>query len=417
MKRKSMENRINIRNVIISLTMIFLLCISKISAEELSLISDKYILYNMNDNKVIMKKDENVKTQIASLTKLMTVLVAIENIKDFDEKVTITSEMINNIEWDVAKIGLKKGQVVTYDDLLFCTMLPSAADCANGLAISIGGNYDKFIEMMNEKAKNLGLKNTHFANPVGLYSKKNYSTAYDVAELLKYSLKNKKFKEVFEKKDYTLTTGKKVKSTLKSYNEKVGEDISYITGAKTGFIDEAGRCLASTATIDNVNYMLITLNAYSSKKSPHILDATATYKYFSNNYSYKNILDKNDTIVKLKTKYAKEKEVSIHHDEEFTSYLKNDFKKEDLVYDYDGIKEVSYFTKKGTKLGTVKIKYNNEVLKVFVVNYNETLSFSIWQYIWINKFYIIVVVIVVYMTILINKKKRRRKRNKHRITE
>ena len=412
-----MEKEINIKSVIISLTMIFLMFLPTISAEELKLISDKYILYNLNDNKILMKKGENTKTQIASLTKLMTVLVATENIKDYDKKVTITGEMIDNIEWDVAKIGLKKGQEVTYNDLLFCTMLPSAADCANGLAISIGGSYAGFVKMMNNKANELGLKNTHFENPVGLYSKENYSTAYDVAELLKYSLKNKKFKEVFEKKEYILTTGKKVKSTLKSYNEKIGEDISYITGAKTGFIDEAGRCLASTATIDNVNYMLVTLNAYSSKSSPHILDATATYKYFSTNYSYKNILDKDDTIVKLKTKYAKEKEVNIHHDEEFTSYLKNDFKKEDLVYDYDGIKEISYFTKKGTKLGTVKIKYNDEVLKEFVINYNETLNFSIWQFIWINKFYVIVTIVILYLFILISKKKRKRKRNKRRIAE
>lgn len=412
-----MEKVINIRNVIISLTMIFLIFLPTISAKELELISDKYILYNLNDNKVLMKKDENTKTQIASLTKLMTILVATENIKDFEENVTITSEMIDNIEWDVAKIGLKRGQIVTYDDLLFCTMLPSAADCANGLAISIGGSYENFVEMMNNMANELGLKNTHFENPVGLYSKENYSTAYDMAKLLKYGLKNKKFKEVFEKKEYVLTTGKKVKSTLKSYNEKIREDISYITGAKTGFIDEAGRCLASTATIDNVNYMLVTLNAYSSKKSPHILDATATYKYFSTNYSYKNILNKDDTITKLKTKYAKEKEVNIHHDEEFTSYLKNDFKKEDLTYDYDGIKEISYFTKKGTKLGTVKIKYKNEILKEFTINYNETLSFSIWQFIWENKFYTIAAIIILYLFALISKKNRRRKRRKCRITE
>ncbi len=410
-----MERENNIKSVIISFTMILLLFIPIVSASEsseLDLISDKYILYNLNDDKILLKKDENVKTQIASLTKIMTVLISIEHIEDYNGKVKITGDMIDNIEWDVAKIGLKKGQTVTYNDLLFCTMLPSAADCANGLAVSIGGSYDKFIQMMNEKAKELGLKNTHFENPVGLYSKENYSTAYDVAKLLKYSLKNKKFKEVFEKKDYTLTTGKKVKSTLKTYNEKVGEDISYITGAKTGYIDEAGRCLASTANIDGVDYMLITLNAYSSKKSPHILDATATYKYFSTNYSYKNILDKKDTIVKLKTKYAKEKNVSIHYDGEFTSYLKNDFKKEDLIYDYDGVKEVSYFTKKGTKLGTVKIKYNDEILKEFVLEYNEKLHFSIWNFIWLNKVYFIILLVILYLLLKINKRKRRRKRRK-----
>ena len=92
-----MEKVINIKNVIISLTMIFLMILPTISAKELELISDKYILYNLNDNKVLMKKEENTRTQIASLTKLMTVLVATENIKDYDKKVTITSEMIDNI--------------------------------------------------------------------------------------------------------------------------------------------------------------------------------------------------------------------------------------------------------------------------------------------------------------------------------
>lgn len=411
-----MEEKNNIKSVILSLIMIFVLITPIVSAEELELISDKYILYNLNDDKVLISKDENTKTQIASLTKLMTILVATENIKNYNDKVTITGDMIDDIEWDVAKIGLKKGQKVTYNDLLFCTMLPSAADCANGLALSIGGTYDEYMKMMNDKAKEIGLKNTHFSNPVGLYSKENYSTAYDVAKLMKYALNNKKFKEVFEKKEYTLTTGKKVKSTLKTYNEKVGADISYITGAKTGYIDEAGRCLASTATIDNVNYLLVTLNAFSSKKSPHILDATTTYQYFSKNYSYKNILDKEDVVVKLKTKYAKEEEINIHSDKEFSSYLKNGFDKKDITYEYDGVNEISYFTKKGTKLGNVKIKYNNEVMKEFDLYFNEKLSFSIWKFIWAKKFYIIIPVLIIYLIRQINIKRNRRKRRKARVT-
>lgn len=411
-----MEEKNNIKSVILSLIMILILIAPIVSAEELELISNKYILYNLNDDKVLISKDENTKTQIASLTKLMTVLVATENIKNYNAKVTITGDMIDDIEWDVAKIGLRKGQEVTYNDLLFCTMLPSAADCANGLALSIGGTYDEYMKMMNDKAKEIGLKNTHFSNPVGLYSKDNYSTAYDIAKLIKYALNNKKFKEVFEKKEYTLTTGKKVKSTLKTYNEKVGADISYITGAKTGYIDEAGRCLASTATIDNVDYLLVTLNAFSSKKSPHILDATTTYQYFSKNYSYKNILDKEDVVVKLKTKYAKEEEINIHSDKEFSSYLKNGFDKKDITYEYDGVNEISYFTKNGTKLGNVKIKYNNEVLKEFDLYFNEKLSFSIWKFIWAKRFYIIIPVLIIYLIRQINIKRNRRKRRRVRVT-
>ena len=400
-----MARRNNLNKVIFTLTIILLFC--NVFAENLDLISDKYILYNLNDNKILMQKNENEETQIASLTKIMTIIVAIENITDFDEKVTITKDMVNNIEWDVAKIGLKSGDIVTYNDLLYGAMLPSAADCVNALAISISGNYKDFIGLMNNKVKELKLKHTHFENVVGLYSKDNYSSAYDVAEILKYSLKNKKFKQIFEAKEYVLTNGKKINSTLKTYNKKVGEDISYITGAKTGYIKLAGNCLASTATIDNVNYLLVTLNAYSNKKSPHILDATSTYKYFSNNYSYKYILKKNDVVVNLKTKYAKEKNIDIHSSQEYKYYLKNDFNKESIKYEYDGIKEISYFTKKGTTLGKVKIKLNDEILETFELIYNENLTFSIASFLWINKAYVIAIILFIIILLKINKRKKR----------
>lgn len=387
-------------------TIIITLLSFGIYAENLDLISDKYILYNLNDNKVLIEKNENEETQVASLTKIMTTIVAIENIEDFDKKVTITKEMVNNIEWDVAKIGLKTGNVVTYNDLLYGAILPSAADCVNALAISISGSYEKFVELMNNKVKELGLKHTHFENVVGLYNEDNYSSAYDMAEILKYALKNKKFKQIFETKEYTLTNKKKIKSTLKTYNQKIGEDISYITGAKTGYIKHAGNCLASTATVDNVNYLLITLNAYSSKKSPHILDAVSTYKYFSTNYSYKPILTKNDTVVNLKTKYAKEKNVDIHSSQEFEYYLKNDFNKENLKYEYDGIREISFFTKKGTKLGKVKIKLNNETLKTFDLIYNEKLTFSLASFLWINKIYFVAIILFMIAILKIRKRKK-----------
>lgn len=405
-----MAKRNNLNKVIFALTSILLFC--NVFAENLDLISDKYILYNLNDNKILMQKNENEETQIASLTKIMTIIVAIENITDFDEKVTITKDMVNNIEWDVAKIRLKSGDIVTYNDLLYGAMLPSAADCVNALAISISGNYKDFIELMNNKVKELKLKHTHFENVVGLYSKDNYSSAYDVAEILKYSLKNKKFKQIFEAKEYVLTNGKKINSTLKTYNKKVGEDISYITGAKTGYIKLAGNCLASTATIDNVNYLLVTLNAYSNKKSPHILDATSTYKYFSNNYSYKYILKKNDVVVNLKTKYAKEKNIDIHSSQEYKYYLKNDFNKESIKYEYDGIKEISYFTKKGTKLGKVKIKLNDEILETFELIYNENLTFSIASFLWINKAYVIAIILFIIILLKISKRKKEKKRVK-----
>lgn len=378
---------------------VLLFYVLEISAENLDLISDKYILYNLDNDDILLEHNSNIKTQVASLTKIMTVIVAIENIDNFDEKVTVTNEMIKDIEWDVAKIGLKSGQQVTYNDLLYCSILPSAADCVNALAISISGNYDAYIKLMNNKVKELGLKNTNFANVVGLYDKNNFSSAYDIAEILKYSLKNEKFKKVFETKEYTLTTGKKVVSTLIGYNKKTGLDVSYIKGSKTGYIKKAGNCLATTAMINDTNLLLVTLNAHSSKSSPHILDATQTYKYIEKNYSYIPILVPSDVITTLKTKYAKEKEINIYQDSTYEYFLNSDFDRNELEYDYNGTNEVSYFTKKGKKIGTLKIKNNNKILKEIDVIYNEKLTFSLLSFLWVNKLNLFITFLIICILI------------------
>ena len=275
-----------IKKIVVVITICFLF-VFKVNCSEIDLSSERYILYNMNDSKILMENKSNEETYVASLTKIMTIITAIENIDEFDKNVTITSKMIDNIEWDVAVVGYQVGEKITYDDLLYGAMLASGADAANALAISISGNYDDFIKMMNDRVKKLELKHTHFSNVTGLFDSNNYSSAQDMATILKYALKNEKFKKVFETKMYTTSTGKILKSTIKRYNSG-NKDINFITGSKTGYIEKAGYCLATTATIDNVDYLLITLNSFGSHES-HIADAIKTYTYFSQNYSYQDI--------------------------------------------------------------------------------------------------------------------------------
>lgn len=395
---------------IIKIILSLFLFIDIIYAEELSLYSDKYILYNMNEEEILTEKNSNEKAYIASLTKMMTIIVAIENIEDYNEKITITHEMIDNIEWDVAVAGFRIGEKLTYNDLLYGAMLPSGADAVNALAISVGGSYDNFVKMMNDKVSELGLKNTHFANVVGLFDEENYSSAYDVAEILKYSLKNEKFKEVFETKNYTFSNGKKTKSTIESYNSKgKNEDVSFITGGKTGYISAAGYCLATTATLNGVDYLLVTLNASKNLTAPHIKDAVTTYKYYDDNYEYKNIVSSDDIVVTLNTIYAKEDTIGIKAGVSFEDYLSKKITKENLKYEYEGINEISYFTEPGTKLGKITIKLENEVLKEFDLIYNQTLSFSILSFVWINKLYFIIGIVVLLLIFKMFKKKKRRK--------
>ena len=385
----------------IILTLILLFDI--IYASEVDLESERFILYNLNDNQVLMSEKENEEVSIASLTKIMTVIVSIEKINDFNEKVTITDEMIDNIEWDVSKIGFKEGEEYTYNDLLYGSILASGADAVNALAISTYGSYDKFINAMNEKATSLNMNHTRYSNVVGLYDENNYSSAYDQAKLLMYALNNDKFKEVFETKQYTLTSGKKIKSTMESYNTKNNDDISYILGSKTGYINDAGYCLASIASLNGVNYLFISLNAYSDDYTVHIKDHIKTYNYFNDNYGYKDLVNFDDIVGSINVKYSIEKKYDIKSPINIQKYLKNDYDKSKVSIEYIGKDNITYFTKKGTNLGIIKVSYDNNPLAYFDVIYNDSLTFDSFEYVRENGIYIIVSILVILLIVGVKK--------------
>ena len=385
----------------IILTLILLFDI--IYASEVDLESERFILYNLNDNQVLMSEKENEEVSIASLTKIMTVIVSIEKINDFNDKVIITDEMIDNIEWDVSKIGFKEGEEYTYNDLLYGSILASGADAVNALAISTYGSYDKFINAMNEKAASLNMNHTRYSNVVGLYDENNYSSAYDQAKLLMYALNNDKFKEVFETKQYTLTSGKKIKSTMESYNTKNNDDISYILGSKTGYINDAGYCLASIASLNGVNYLFISLNAYSDDYTVHIKDHIKTYNYFNDNYGYKDLVNFDDIVGSINVKYSIEKKYDIKSPINIQKYLKNDYDKSKVSIEYIGKDNITYFTKKGTNLGIIKVSYDNNPLAYFDVIYNDGLTFDSFEYVRENGIYIIVSILVILLIVGVKK--------------
>ncbi len=377
-----MEKKIN------KIFVFFFLLLFAFKTYALELNSEKYILYNLNEDKVLMEKDSHVETDIASLTKIMTILLAVEHTDDYNQEVTITKEMLDGIAWDVAIVGFKKGEKVTYNDILYGAMLESGADATNAIAILVSGNKTEFVKKMNEKAKELNLENTSFANVVGLYDKNNYSSAYDMAQLLKYALKNPKYKELFETKTYKLSSGKTIKSTLIQYSK---EDTSLITGSKTGYIKAAGRCLASTATVDDINYLLVTLNARANDKAIHIKDSLKVYNYYKDNYAYHEYVKEDDIVVTLGTKYAKEKEIDIYSQINKKYFHDNSFDKNKVTFEYDGIEEISYFMEKGTKLGNVKIKYDGEVIDEFELKYNQELTFSLTNLLFNHKIEVVLI--------------------------
>lgn len=357
---------------------IFLFLLIPININALEINSSHAILYNMNENTVLFEKDADTRTYIASLTKIMTTIVAIENIDDINEYVTIPYEALEGlIEANASVAGFKLGQKVTYKDLLYGILLPSGADAAKTVAYYIAGSEEKYVDLMNEKAENLGLTNTHFANTSGLDTDNHYSTVRDISIILKYALQNETFKEIYTTNTYTTSDNSLTfKSVYSNYLNRYNLENKYIYGSKTGYTTLAGYCLSTIANYDGVEYMLITTNADGTSNYPlHIMDANMIYDYYINNYHYLNIINKDDLLITLDTKNSKEDKLEIKSNETISKYLNKNITNKDLSFDYSGLKEVDYFTDKG-QIGTLNIKLNNETIETIPVIYSGGLTFS-----------------------------------------
>ncbi len=404
------------KKILVTLVVAFSLVLN-VNAFELS--SENAILYNLNENKIIYEENKDEQTSIASLTKIMTTLVAIEHITDMDKKVTMTSDMFEGLtEANAAVIDLTVGQKVTYEDLLYGMFIASGADATRGIAISLAGSEDAFVEWMNEKASELGLSGTHFVNTTGLDEDDHYSTVSDVATLLIKALDNATFKTIFTSTSHTLSDGSMtIYSTLKKNAAIYGLNVDYIEGAKTGYTYDAGKCLASLAydEVNDIEYLLVTTNAsISTDNAYHILDATKVYSYYFNNYKYNNLVDKGDLILTLPTKYGKVSEVNLYASEDIKYYLENTFNKEDVTLDYSGVDVIKTGMDVGDKLGTIDVIYNSEVLKTFDVLLQEKVDFSLAVFLKENILAVLIVLALIALLTFIKIKSIKRKHRKKR---
>lgn len=387
------------KKVVFFLFSLFFFCYS-VYAENFDITGEYVSLYNMNEDILLYSKNDTKKTSIASLTKMMTTLVAIEEINDLDEIVTIKER---DFEGTVgySKAGFKVGDKVTYRDLLYGIILPSGADAVNAVVNNTLG-YDKFIKKMNETAKKIGMNDTSYANPVGKDDENNYSTSNDLAKLLKYALKNKTFKTIFTTKSYKTSNGINLESTVNSYKNILNTD--EIKGAKSGFTKDAGRCLASITTLNNVDYLLVVINSSTTNPYNAVKDTITIYDYYNNNYGYKNIINDDTFIKEIPIDLSKEKTYKITGSEEIEKYLKNDT---EVTYEYVGSDKITFNTKKGSKLGVVNI-YDGDVL---LATSNVYLENNIEYYPIIT--YVLIGIAVIFVLLIIrklSKKKHRRRR-------
>ena len=207
--------------------------------------------------RVLAAQNENVRRGMASTTKIMTAVVALEQ-GNPDDIVTVSNRAANV---EGSSMWLKPGEKIKLESLLYGLMLNSGNDAATAIAEHVGGSAEGFAEMMNKKAVQLGLKDTHFTNPHGLDNEKHYTTAYELGLIACYALKNEKFREIAATKEKTvegLENG--LTRTLNNHN-KMLKLYDNADGVKTGFTKKCGRCLVSSATRNGMQLVAVTLNA------------------------------------------------------------------------------------------------------------------------------------------------------------
>ncbi len=250
--------------------------------------SEYAIMVNIDNGNVVYAKNPDTKIHPASLTKILTLLVAVESIKDLNDTFTMTYEITDpHFKEGASMAGFTDGEIIPLTELLYGLILPSGAECATALANYVAGSEAEFAALMNKKAEELGLTTAHFCNPSGLHHDEQYCTVRDMVVILKAATENELCKEILSTYQHTTVATNKhpegilLTSTL--FSRMVGdepENNAVIKGGKTGFIDESGNCIASFGVgPSGTNYIMVTTMAKGMWKS--VFDHIEGYEQFA----------------------------------------------------------------------------------------------------------------------------------------
>lgn len=265
--------------------------------EDIDINSRSCVVLNRKSKTILFGKNENKQVKMASTTKIMTAIVIIENY-DLNKEITVSKKAAGT---GGSRLGLRTGDKITVHDLLYGLLLRSGNDAAVALAETVGGSIEGFAELMNQKAKELNLKNTHFESPHGLDSDGHYTTAYELALITDYALQNSTFAKIVGTKNYTITINGYPKA-LTNTNELLG-NLNGVYGVKTGFTNGANRCLVSSCKRGDMDIICVVLGA--DTKNFRTQDSIKLIEYAFVNYEYVNIKEIADKeLSALKNKYS-----------------------------------------------------------------------------------------------------------------
>lgn len=342
------------------------------NVDKLKLDSRIALIYDRLSGKILYEKNGNKQTPMASTTKIMTAIVVLEN-SNLEDVVTIDSKAAGI---GGSRLGLNKNDKITVNDLLYGLLLRSGNDAAIALANYVGGSVDGFADMMNKKAEEMGLKNSHFIVPHGLDNDGHYTTAYELAKMADYALRIDKFKEIVSTKNTTISINGHSKA-INNTNQLLG-NISGVYGVKTGFTNGAGRCLVSSCKRNDLDIITVVIGANTTKQ--RTADTIKLIEHANERFDIVNVKE----IVENKFKQWQEiNEGRINVDkgsqnglklylEEFP-YEKMAIEKEDkdkIDIDVNCLYDLYAPVKENEVIGSIKVNINGETLETLNI-YNK----------------------------------------------
>lgn len=334
------------------------------------------VAYDRKSGEVIWGKDENKRTAMASTTKIMTAIVTLENC-DLTQTVTISKKSAGT---GGSRLGLKADDKITMNDLLYGLMLKSGNDAAVAIAETVGGSVEGFAELMNEKAKELKLENTHYVTPHGLDDPEHYTTAVELAKLADYALQNETFAKIVNTKNYTVTINGYPKS-ISNTNELLGY-LEGVNGVKTGFTNNAGRCLVTS--VNRNGFEIITVILQADTKKFRTADSIKLIEYIYKNYEPVNIKEIVNEQFKrwcsINTSRIQINKCKNNNLELYIDNLDNDvipIKKTDKDKIQIEVNNIFYFEaplQQNTIIGTIKVNLDGKTVDVIEIKNKNTIQ-------------------------------------------
>ena len=352
----------------------------------LSVSSANWILINEDDGRVLASNGADEKKYPASTTKIMTAILAIENL-DMQAQSTVSNNAVMSISWDSSKLGLYEGETFSNYDLVAGMMVASGNDAANVLAEAVSGSVEAFIELMNKKASELGCTGTHFSNAHGLTDENHYTTVSDMAKIAYYAMKNETFRSIVSLKSFELPATDKCSdrryfiNTNNLLTKERTADYYYspATGIKTGYTDAALHCLVASAEKDNVRLISVVLGASNiNGVNMSYPDTKAILEWGFDNFKNTAVIGAGEVEDERNIKYAKGVRTAILSAKDSFYILSG--KDEEPVIEKEIVLESPLRAplKEGDEVGVIKIKVNGEEKGEVALKVDRDYEYSWW---------------------------------------